>query len=83
MQKQGYRQGSKTKSEAERALPPREVNKWTAFFLCLFLGFFGVHKFYEGKAGIGTLYLFTLGLFGIGWLFDLIRILTKPNPYYV
>lgn len=57
-------------------------NKWIAFFLCLFLGGFGAHKFYEGKFGMGILYLFTYGLFGIGALVDLIVILTKPNPYF-
>ena len=61
----------------------RMKNKWTAFFLCLFLGFIGAHKFYEGKVGMGILYIFTVGLFGIGWLIDLIAILFKPNPYYV
>lgn len=57
-------------------------NKWVSFFLCLFLGFLGAHKFYEGKAGRGILYLLTVGLFGIGWLIDLIIILFKPNPYF-
>lgn len=33
-------------------------------------GFFGVHKFLEHKAGLGILYLCTLGLFGFGWLYD-------------
>lgn len=61
----------------------RAKNKWVAFFLCLFLGCFGGHKFYEGKIGMGILYLFTMGLFGIGCFIDLIVILFKPNPYYV
>lgn len=61
----------------------KRCNKWTAFFLCLFLGYFGAHKFYEGKTGMGILYIFTIGLFGIGWIVDLITILCKPNPYYV
>lgn len=58
-------------------------NKWVAFFLCLFLGIFGAHKFYEGKTGMGILYLFTMGLFCIGWIIDLISILGKPDTYYV
>lgn len=61
----------------------RMKNKWVAFLLCFFLGYFGVHKFYEGKVGTGILYLFTLGLFGIGWFVDCIVLLCKPNPYYV
>ena len=40
-------------------------------------------KFYEGKIGMGILYLFTCGLFGIGTLIDFIVLLFKPNPYYV
>ncbi len=61
----------------------KEKNKWVAFLLCLFLGAIGAHKFYEGKVGMGILYLFTGGLFGIGWLVDCIILLCKPNPYYV
>ena len=61
----------------------RVKNKWVAFFLCLFLGIFGIHKFYEGKVGMGIVYLFTGGLFGIGWIVDCIALLFKPNPYYV
>ena len=58
-------------------------NKWVAFLLCLFLGYLGAHKFYEGKIGMGILYLFTCGLFGIGWFIDCVVLLFKPNPYYV
>lgn len=52
-------------------------NKHIKIVLCLFLGFFGAHKFYEGKTRIGILYLLTCGLFGIGWFVDLILILIK------
>ena len=58
-------------------------NKWVSIILCLCLGFVGGHKFYEGKIGMGIVYLFTCGIFGIGVLIDLIVLLTKPNPYYV
>lgn len=61
----------------------RQKNKWVAFCLCFFFGYLGAHRFYEGKIGTGILYLFTGGLFGIGWLVDLIIILTKSDPYYV
>lgn len=58
-------------------------NKWAALLLCFFLGIVGAHKFYEGKIGMGILYIFTGGLFGIGVLVDFIVLLFKPNPYYV
>lgn len=58
-------------------------NKWISFFLCLFFGLFGIHKFYEGKVIAGLLYMVTLGLFGIGWFIDLIILYCKPNPYLV
>lgn len=59
----------------------RPKNKWIALLLCIFTVF--GHKFYEGKIGMGILYLFTFGLFGIGWIIDIISLLGKPNPYYV
>ena len=58
-------------------------NKWVAFFLCLFLGFFGAHKFYERRILLGIVYIFTGGLFGIGIVIDLVVLFFKPNPYYV
>ena len=61
--------------------PPK--NKWVAFLLCLFFGYIGIHKFYEGKIGMGILYMFTLGLFGFGWIYDIVVLLLKPNPYYL
>lgn len=61
----------------------RKVNKWIALLLCFYLGVFGVHKFYEGNKELGELYLYTFGLFTIGWFIDLFIILFRPNPYYV
>ena len=52
-----------------------DKDKWTAFVLCLVLGLFGGHQFYVGRVGKGLLYVFTVGLFSFGWLFDLILIL--------
>jgi TM2 domain-containing membrane protein YozV len=57
-------------------------NKWVSFFLCLFFGVFGAHKFYEGRILLGILYLCTAGLCGVGVVVDLIILLFKPNPYY-
>ena len=58
-------------------------NKWVALILCLCLGGLGAHKFYEGKIGMGILYLCTGGLMLIGVIIDFIVLLSKPNPYYV
>lgn len=58
-------------------------NKWVSLILCIFLGMFGMHRFYEEKRITGFLYLFTFGIFGIGWFFDIILLLTKTNPYRV
>jgi len=43
-------------------------------YLLWIFGFLGAHRFYYGRQLTGTLYFFTLGLFGIGWLVDLFLI---------
>ncbi len=53
-----------------------EKKKSSALLLCFFLGVFGVHRFYVGKTGTGILWLFTLGLMGVGTLVDFIMIAT-------
>lgn len=58
-------------------------NKWVALILCIFFGWIGAHKFYEGKKGMCILYMLTLGLFGFGWIADIFILAFKPNPYRV
>ena len=41
-----------------------------AWILLTFLGFFGIHRMYMGKWITGIIYLFTIGLFGLGFLYD-------------
>jgi TM2 domain-containing membrane protein YozV len=38
------------------------------------MGFTGAHRFYYGRPLTGTLWFFTFGLFGIGWLVDAVLI---------
>jgi TM2 domain-containing membrane protein YozV len=43
-------------------------------YILWIFGFMGMHRFYYGKPISGTIYFFTLGLLGIGWLVDLFLI---------
>lgn len=43
------------------------------FVITLIFGIFGVHKFIDRQIGMGILYFFTLGLFGIGWISDTVK----------
>ena len=47
--------------------------KSMGYVLWLF-GFTGAHRFYFGKPVTGTIYFFTFGLLGIGWLIDVVLI---------
>lgn len=55
--------------------------------LCFFVGFLGVHRFYNGKIGTGILMLITFGGLGIWSIIDLIIIIvgrfTDKNGNYI
>lgn len=76
---QGYQQpnvqGNYKQKNRIYVTPTSPKSKIAALLLCIFFGYFGAHKFYVGKTGMGILYLLTFGLFGIGWIVDIILIL--------
>lgn len=50
------------------------MNKTTNALLTIFLGYLGIHKFYQKKYAIGIVYLLTGGLFYLGWIYDIIML---------
>ena len=60
---------------------PSECDKTVSLLLCLFMGVFGVHRFYEGKIVTGIIYACTAGLFGFGVCIDFLILLFKPKTY--
>lgn len=57
--------------EADRRFTSGPYDYNVGWLLLIFLGVFGVHRFYQGKILTGLVYLLTGGLLGLGWLFDL------------
>lgn len=51
-----------------------DKSRTVALICCLLGGWFGVHLFYVGRIVKGLVYMFTGGLFGVGWLIDTIQI---------
>ena len=58
------------------------MSKRTRILVTIFGGWFGLHKFLDKKIGMGVLYQFTAGLFGIGWIIDILKAcFTKTYPH--
>ena len=55
---------------------PSSKNWYIATGLCLFLGVFGVHRFYTGNLIIGAIQLVTMGVGGLWTLIDFLLLLT-------
>lgn len=63
----------------------RQERKQTSylFWLAIFIGMGGLHRFYNGKIASGLLWLFTGGLFGIGQFVDLLLIPDMVDEYEI
>ena len=59
-------------------------NKMTAGLLAIFVGYFGVHKFYLGQSGIGVVYLLFCwtGIPALVGLVKGIMYLCQPNEEF-
>ena len=55
-------------------MPPGDTHLKTIGYILWVFGFTGSHRFYYGKPVTGTIWFFTLGLLGVGWLIDLVLI---------
>ncbi|NOY14379.1 MAG: TM2 domain-containing protein [Deltaproteobacteria bacterium] len=53
---------------------PNDTHLKKIGYILWIFGFTGSHRFYYGKPLSGTIYFFTFGLLGIGWLIDLFLI---------
>ena len=60
--------------DANRRFAPGPLDYSVAWALLIFLGLFGVHRFYLGKWITGIIWLCTGGLFGLGWLYDILTL---------
>ena len=78
-----HRTAYASRPEPERTVTyvPVSPRSWVlTLMLCMFFGYFGAHYFYVGRWGMGFVYLCTGGLFGIGWLVDIARIMLGTFP---
>ncbi|MFB4392711.1 MULTISPECIES: NINE protein [unclassified Pseudomonas] len=58
----------------QHGAPAHDTHSKVIGYLLWIFGFLGAHRFYYGKPVTGTIWFFTLGLLGIGWLIDLFLI---------
>lgn len=56
--------------------PPSDKNRLTALLLCVLIGWLGAHRFYIDKPGTGLLYLLSLGILGVGVIYDAVMLAT-------
>ncbi|HGM5579152.1 TPA: NINE protein [Pseudomonas putida] len=58
----------------QQGAPLHDTHSKVIGYLLWIFGFTGSHRFYYGKPITGTIWFFTFGLLGIGWLIDVFLI---------
>ena len=61
-------------AEADQRFAEGPLNYTLGWVLLTFLGVFGIHRFYQGKILTGIVYLLTVGVFGLGVLYDFLTL---------
>ena len=61
-------------AEADRRFAPGHIDYSLAWLLLLFGGVLGLHRFVQGKWFSGLVYLGTMGLLGIGVIYDVLTL---------
>lgn len=56
--------------EADARFVPGNIDYNLAWILFIFLGWFGLHRFYQAKILTGLIFLLTGGLLGVGMIYD-------------
>jgi TM2 domain-containing membrane protein YozV len=62
---------TQSRTEQEAMSEHESTHSLLVGYVLWIFGFLGAHRFYFGRPISGTIYLFTLGLLGIGWIVDL------------
>ncbi|NND96785.1 MAG: TM2 domain-containing protein [Pirellulaceae bacterium] len=68
---------SSMSDEASRRYRPGPLDYSVTWLLHFFLGIFGVHRIYMGKFISGVIYFLTAGLFGVGYIYDMLTLNTQ------
>ena len=69
--------------EADYRFRPGMTDYNLAWVLLVFVGWFGIHRFYMGKPITGILYLLTGGIAGVGIVYDVLTLNQQVNDLNV
>lgn len=58
--------------EADQRFSPGSIDYSLSWVLLVFLGVFGLHRFYQARIFTGLVYLLTGGLLGLGIVYDVL-----------